>query len=140
MEKLEYKNNFGLLFEYHFCVLQFGVMKKYSYQNFRKIRLLKTRNYQFNLVLLLCSIGIMVLGFSLRSFEPLFIVFLFFVCLAMLYGSYQTKKYRYQLQMVTLNYEPIVIDVDSEIHGDANKIVRKLNFKLNGQPTYLTAV
>jgi hypothetical protein len=140
MEKLEYKNNFGLLFESHFCVLQSGLMKDYSYDGFRKIRLFKIRNYHYNLVLFLVSIGMTMLGFGLRSYDPSMVVLGILVGAVLLFMSYRTKKYRYQLQMVTLNYEPIVVEVAAIIHEDAKTIVRKLNRKLNQKSTYLQAV
>ncbi|MEN9336545.1 MAG: hypothetical protein RLZZ500_1532 [Bacteroidota bacterium] len=140
MEKIEFKNNFGLLFESHFCVMQSGLMKDYSYHNFRKIRLYKLRNYQYNIVLFLVSIGMAVLGFCLRSYDPLMVVLGVTVSSALLYFSYRTKKYRYQLQMVTVNYEPIVVEVASLIHEDAKTIVRKLNRKINEQSSFLKAV
>ncbi|MFM2230619.1 MAG: hypothetical protein RL607_1877 [Bacteroidota bacterium] len=140
MEKILFKNNFGLLFESHFSVMQSGFMKDYSYHNFRKVRLYKTRNYQHNILLFLVSVGIAVLGFWLRSYDPLMVVLGVAVSSVLLFLSFRTKKYRYQLQMVTVNYEPIVVEVASLIHEDAKAIVRKLNRKINEQSSFLKAV
>lgn len=140
MEKIEFENKFGLLFETHFYVMQSGLMKKYYYHNFRKIRLFKTRNYHYNLGLLLVSMMVIVLGFCLRIYDPLMIVLGAAVGVLLLYFSYYTKKYKYQLHMVTVHYEPIVVDVADIIHEEAKTIVRKLNSKLKEPPTYLRAV
>ena len=140
MDALVFKNKFGQLFESHFSILQSGFMQDYSYENLRKIRLVKSRNYQVNLIFFFGSITAMVLGFYLRSYSPLLLVVGGSICLALLYLSFRTKKYRYQLQIRTADSGPIHVDVDVLIHEDAKTLVRKLNRKLKEEPDYLQAV
>ena len=140
MDALVFKNKFGQLFESHFSILQTGFMQDYSYENLRKIKLIKSRNYQLNLLLLVGSIAAMVLGFYLRSFSPLLLISGVSISLCLLYLCIRTKKYRYQLQIRTIDSGLIYVDVDVLIHEDAKTLVRKLNRKLKEEPDYLQAV
>ena len=140
MDALVFKNKFGQLFESHFSILQTGFMQDYSYENLRKIKLIKSRNYRLNLLLLVGAIAAMVLGFYLRSFSLLLLITGVSISLCLLYLCIRIKKYRYQLQIRTTDSGLIYVDVDVLIHEDAKTLVRKLNRKLKEEHDYLQAV
>lgn len=139
MDTLVYKNKFGQLFESHFSILQSGFMQDYTYVSLRKIQLLKTRNYQYNKILFLLSIATALVGFLLRSISPLLFVLGCIMSVVLLYFCFLIKKYRYQLQIRTMNSELIRVEVAKVLVKDAKTLVRKLNRKRKEGSNYLQA-
>ncbi|WP_395065788.1 hypothetical protein [Flavobacterium sp.] len=128
--KLEFFNSYGLVFEDHFYLLRHNSSSYTSIDSVKKIRVIKGREFQFNILILSLSFVMIYLSFLMESNLMVVKSLLYFVATVFLFSSYFFKKYTYRILLMTEDYQSFSIKVDTHFSSDAKEIVSKINKKI----------
>jgi len=137
--KLEFFNSYGLVFEDHFYLLRHNSSSYTSIENVKKMRLIKGREFQFNILILSLSFIMIYLSFLMSSNLLIVILLLRFVGAVFLFSSFLFKKYTYRILLMTIDYQSVSIKVDADFSKEAKEIVSKINKKIELNTTLLKA-
>ncbi len=140
MDKVIFNNNLGVLSESFFCLNDQGIIRTFSYDQFRKVKLHKFRDNTANVLIFLIATVTLLCSFMVHA-QPIVII-----GIALFFGLFFTlnlllnKKYVYKIQLVTTNNQPINVKVHYEGREDAKLLVKKIKERLQSEESYLEAV
>ena len=140
MDKVIFNNNLGVLSESFFCLSDQGVIRTFSYDQFRKVQLHKFRDNTANVLILLISVVTLLCAYMVHAQPIIIIGIALFFGLFFTFNLLLNKKYVYKIQLITTNYQPINVKVRYEWREDAKLLVKKVKSRLQTEDTYLKAV
>jgi hypothetical protein len=128
--KLEYFNSYGLIFDDCFYVNRENDLSCIRLNRVKKVKMVKGRKITINVVAFLVSCAIVYFSLLLQNDQMIF-KYLFYVGAAsFLITSLFFKKYCYNIIVITIDYQPISINVELKSKNQAKTIVSKVNKKI----------
>lgn len=137
LNKLEYFNTIGLIFQNEIYLNRNDVLLKYDVDEIKRVAFKKQRSLNRNYFTLFLSLLIVFFTCALGNILGNFKLFGFLISGSLLLYSFLNKSYSYQIFLITVNQNIVSLAINPDIKMEAFKLVALINKKIKNEAQYL---